>query len=877
VGFPIFAITDGTDRIDLLTFLSLKEFKSSIIEPEGGGIWGSSPFSDGRIPIAMQFGNLMIESIFSAHGCDQDDLAYKAQLVRRLLENARQYWLSPSWKTPVWVEMRGSNETNIRYAYIFDYRAPGTGNPFAAPTFDNGNSMMIFPLILETTPWQSNPLGSSNCIEISSLQRAIISGSTITAHFHVISSDDDAEVAYPSYDVVMGDVTAKMGTDINLMYKYFTIFRNITIPVGSIITSAFIRYTAASNQASTPVTLRIYGERDIDPPAYCDDYFICFAPTTSGSTPRIYTYSYVDWDPGIWTQNTQYDTPDISNIVQEIINLEGWESGCDIAINTGDKMAKTAGPYYYRDAYTFDNGSKDPELHIIYSPPADVGVNATCSKEVIISNKHNKAQINQILLYDKNVGYIDLIAAGYPYALFPAVPVAGDDYLLIGIDTAYMDSGPFRSLVFNLSIACSGITFTVKYSQTAAFAAVIGATDNTNALSVLGVSSYHFKPPLDFDHQVISGKDCWWIKLDITGVAGTYVVPVQQDRNIYTIVTPYFDINEDQVRGDLPVLARTLLFNRGYSTNNPMWNNPSAAAPYAKKIFLATRKLSRGEDFTPYLNASDWQLPPGITYTVAGAGDHVTMEEDTAVDVLMHTAEDIDGSPTGKMTLFDYPHTVIDPLTIRGTWTFAYNIARQYAGRYAAYLRCTTEGPGAINFQIGLQLCYGLSPNYTTYPTKTIFLNSNPMFTYVDSFSIMEDLMEDEYLANFHINLMIGIPEDIAYSNLYIYDLIVVPVDEFLYTAETESTILAVDAPPNGNGVYIDADSIGNPKIMRSVARVEINDDKLANLIRMSRNPWMLNPRTSQRIWFFSPASMNISYIPKQYGIFRYFDLRGKD
>ena len=872
MGTPIFAINDGTDRIDLLSFLSLKEYRSSVIEPDGGGVWGSSAFADGRVPIFMQFGNMMIEAQLSADGCDEDDLGYKGQRVRQLLQNAVNYWLSPSLKKPVWVEIRGSNETNIRYAYIFDYRAPGTGNPFAAPEFDSSSSMIIFPLVLETTPWQNNPLGSSDCIETSSLQSGIVSSSA-AAHWHVNNNNDDVSVTYPDHQVYLGLNPAQMGSiGKTWTCSYYTIFRNIPIPQGATIISAFVRYTAGANCAADTCNLRIHAQRrsilpGLHPSAYGTSLYgsnydncifrDCDMATPWCPQPRIYTYAYTDWNAiAHWAINTTYDTPSIVPIVQELVNLGDWEYGCDIAIRVQDNGSTTSA---HRDAFPFETGSKDPELHITYTIETDAGRSATCTKEVIISNKHNRAQITHVFRYDQSAGtYTELIAAGWPQPLFPfggGITPAVGDCLYIGINIAYPNYGPFWSIVYDLSQACRGITFTVTASTGGpGWAAPTYYSDNTNNLSEIGVSSYHFQPALNFHHQAVNLVNAWWIKLEITAIDANYTVPIQQNRNIYTITNPFFDIDHAQVKGDLPVLARTLLYSRAHDASN-------FATAYPKKVYLATRRLSRGEDFTPFLNASGWQHPNGLSYGSAGA--NLTVVEDNTLG-----AFGVVPSPTGQISHYD-PGVLARALQTESTWTFAYNIAKQYAGRHAAYIRCMRDA-GSNDHTVALQICYGSTPPYQTiFQTKTVFVSTTEFCTYIDTFSIMEDLMEDDYIYNLKINLMIGTPTA-GVNDLFIYDVALMPVDEFVYAAETDNSLLI-------KGYYLDIDPIGNPKTFRSLTKDEATDDYVAPFTRLSRGPWVLNPRTTQRVWYFTPGDMHISHAVQQFGVNRYFDLRGKD
>jgi hypothetical protein len=887
VGFPIFAITDGDTRIDLLEFLTLADFKSSIIEPQGG-TWGVTPFADGRVPIDMTLGNLMIEATLSAEGCNQDDVAYKGQKVRQLLENARQYWLSPSWKTPVWVEMQGSTESHMRYAFIYDYRAPGSGNPFASPLFDAFKSMLIFPLVLETTPWQSQPLGAADCIETDNLQS--FNGTSISIHVHIANPNDDDDDYENRKDNTHSSGGAYAGFGARSVGYYtngWTIWRNVPIPKGAIITSAYISFKANNNYNSTTVNVTIRGESSTNPLTFnanVNDMNVFEPPKRNPDVA-----AHVDWDDvSVWVNDTWYDTPDISIIIQEIIDLADWDSGDGICLHVDNNVSSTnANRYYHAAPFTGITGD-EPILYVSYVPDGSLaGRAATCTKEVMISNKHNQAQITHIVSYDHTAGtYTDLIALGWPQPLFRSATAIGD-ILYLGVDRTSSGFGPFRSLIFDLLGGSFGLD--LEYSYTTPMGGGFtpftnGLTDNTNFLTNTGVCGIHFEQPLDFDHDddvdcpLGTPVDAYWFKIEVTdNNGGTFEVPVQQNRNIYTVVTPYFDIEADQLKGDLPLLARTKLFNRGYGVFSPIvpYNNGNMNLAYAEKIILATRRLSRGADFTPYLNISDWQQPTGVSCDVIPGAVGISLVEDTLV-----AAMPISGSPTGKMGFYHHVGTTSLPLAEVLSCSLNSSVARQYAGRYAAYIRCATYGPGSTNFQFALKIRYGINPHFTDYQTKTVYIGTDPLCTYIDTFSLMEDLMENDYQSNLEIRIMIGSPDTAVYPHLFIYDLVLVPVDEFVCVADSSMDLLAYSYPGSlggGTGVFADIDSIMNPKSMRVYAREESNDNIIGPLTRLSRNPWMLNPRTAQRVWYFSPGSLNISYAVQQFGVSRYWDLRGND
>jgi type IV pilus assembly protein PilY1 len=144
-------------------------------------------------------------------------------------------------------------------------------------------------------------------------------------------------------------------------------FTNITIPKGAIITSAYITFTASATRAGTVCRTKIRGE-DADNPSAFSDY--------SDYSGRPRTSAEVNWD-GIapWTKDSEYNSPEIKTIIQEIIDREGWASGNALVLfwddheDRSDHNADT-----WRGGQSYDGDSaKTSKLHIEYTPPAAGG------------------------------------------------------------------------------------------------------------------------------------------------------------------------------------------------------------------------------------------------------------------------------------------------------------------------------------------------------------------------------------------------------------------------------------------------------------------------------------------------------------------------
>ena len=103
-------------------------------------------------------------------------------------------------------------------------------------------------------------------------------------------------------------------------------FTNLNLPVGATITNAYIDFTATTpnspNSNSGATDLKIKAEDIDDAPA--------FSLTDYDVSDRTLTSAEINWIPSAWTAEQVYSTPDLSTIVQEVMNRGAWASGNDM-------------------------------------------------------------------------------------------------------------------------------------------------------------------------------------------------------------------------------------------------------------------------------------------------------------------------------------------------------------------------------------------------------------------------------------------------------------------------------------------------------------------------------------------------------------------
>lgn len=135
-----------------------------------------------------------------------------------------------------------------------------------------------------------------------------------------------------------------------------TRFPDISIPRETLITRAYVEFRARANGTNSTDVV-IHGE--------ATDDATTFTSTRNNISTRATTAATVNWtNIESWSNVVKYQTPDLSAIVQEIVNQSAWTSENDIAI-----LFESTSLSGDRQAYSYEGASSNaPFLHIEYDP-----------------------------------------------------------------------------------------------------------------------------------------------------------------------------------------------------------------------------------------------------------------------------------------------------------------------------------------------------------------------------------------------------------------------------------------------------------------------------------------------------------------------------
>ncbi|MBT8098559.1 MAG: hypothetical protein KJO82_02350, partial [Gammaproteobacteria bacterium] len=131
-------------------------------------------------------------------------------------------------------------------------------------------------------------------------------------------------------------------------------FPGVAVPAGESVTSAYIQFQV-DELDSGAASLTIEGE--------AADNALPFSTTPYDITTRPRTTASVGWSPPVWTtvgeRGPDQRTPDLSPIVQEIVNRPGWTEGNSIVFIISGSGVRTA------EAYEGDPAGA-PTFHVDY-------------------------------------------------------------------------------------------------------------------------------------------------------------------------------------------------------------------------------------------------------------------------------------------------------------------------------------------------------------------------------------------------------------------------------------------------------------------------------------------------------------------------------
>ncbi len=193
------------------------------------------------------------------------------------------------------------------------------------------------------------------------VQIGLVSGDEVAAPHstyiiarEVVDSKDDTSVREDTGENLVESLWIRMGQT-ESVYVNGLRFRDISIPQGATILQATLSLPYRGWLVGLPVSLSIRAEDT--------DTSYSFSDSRPLASNRPTTSAVVEW--GIFSEpSSWFDAPDLTTVVQEVIDRPGWQAGNDLSMIIHNEA--TGSLSHYIDVYAYDNNVYFATLTIIY-------------------------------------------------------------------------------------------------------------------------------------------------------------------------------------------------------------------------------------------------------------------------------------------------------------------------------------------------------------------------------------------------------------------------------------------------------------------------------------------------------------------------------
>jgi hypothetical protein len=477
---------------------------------------------------------------------------------------------------------------------------------------------------------------------------------------------------------------------------------------------------------------------------------------------------------------------------------------------------------------------------LIYSLADDVqDFGSSTDDRLDITNHQNIAQLSHIYIDDGGVFGLNLFPVAAAFDMYPAVPVV-NDAIYFGIESSLLNSGPFAGLRFEIDspliITGVGAAVTIDWEYWNGAWVALTIRDNTavgDAFDQIGINSVHWKQPSDWTTTAVNGVTGYWVRANISATGGTITPPTHADADIFTFNLPYISVASTEILGDIPALAQIK------AQNQSDFDGPGNYGPdlYENRLVVGLRSYGRGNDFQAYINLADEQNPVDITIA---AGTNTTFATDTM-------------APTGRR--MTYNPAGIEAMATRATISLGPTIARDFYGTFHAFLRARRTAGASTDLSVRLQVATGSGGiQFTTATSKQ--LQTTTAFEVLDfgeislpvSGSFLPTDLADTTEIRIQASAASGTPD------LYLYDLILIPVDEWAVDAVDKANEDDSDVGRSGDiSKLLDIDSVTDPRIdIKTLVRMIGNELITAEYDPITNGGAILQANAQQRLWFFA-------------------------
>ena len=233
----------------------------------------------------------------------------------------------------------------------------------------------------------------------------------VTVSVRIDNDNRDAEELIADGDMSRGSSDLELGFDdfAGGLQIVGMLFRNVDIPQGARINSAYIEFETDETDSGA-TNLLIYAEDEDNAGAIGNNDGNLSARTPTSATET--------WSPGAWnTVSQKHQTPDLSLIIQELVDRPGWVANNDMALLIGPGAGCNSIDCQ-RTAEAHDGESANAPLLVIdYTDnvlPSVTSVGGACGTDNVLIVEFDSvvgAEALDTSIYSLNVGTVDAATA----------------------------------------------------------------------------------------------------------------------------------------------------------------------------------------------------------------------------------------------------------------------------------------------------------------------------------------------------------------------------------------------------------------------------------------------------------------------------------
>ena len=463
-------------------------------------------------------------------------------------------------------------------------------------------------------------------------------------------------------------------------------------------------------------------------------------------------------------------------------------------------------------------------------------VPSSAAGEVFVGNHHKVANLTHIRKEITPGVFTELIGNIPAVILTPTVGLA----TYFGCQTSVTDSGPFSSLIFDITTITAATTLTALwqyFDSTGPGWVNLGPKDNTSTgantpFNVLGINGVFWTPPPLWVTTSINGITAYWVRLTVTVVTAVTTSAIQGNRDIYTVSWAYTEFQKSEIGGVISSIMKGRFKNDSHSSSAPgIINEPT-------RIYVGLRRYDRGASFQSYLNASDVQNPSGISVVLGTSGTFVT-------NPVSPTGRAVDFAPAGSSATYE------DAVT----WNLDSTISQQFYGTYMALIRIARPaayGDGDFLFKLAVEDSTLVETAAADLTDTGSAPGDTPTTIEMGTIRLPNgNIHVGNTLSNLKIILKIA-PVVGATKTITIYDVIIIPTDEMAFVAD--DTNPGFIPTPQVFATFVTNWEINslNPRVDIYAVALDTNNELIRFYRPISNGPFSVHEKRRQRLWFFS-------------------------